>query len=64
MNSGITMFIYALILTIILYIIMKYMLNQSNPVAQDRSILIGAIVLIYLILFGYSMPNKINSNIM
>jgi len=33
-------------------------------VAQDRSILIGAFVLIYMILFGHSLPTSINKNIM
>lgn len=64
MDSGIMMFVHALIITIILYIIMKYIFKQSNPVAQDRSILIGAIVLIYMLLFGHGLPNHINPNIM
>jgi putative effector of murein hydrolase len=64
MDSGIMMFVHAFIITIILYIIMKYIFKQSNPVAQDRSILIGAIVLIYMILFGHGLPNNINPNIM
>lgn len=58
------MFVHALIITIILYIIMKYLLKQSSPVAQDRSILIGAIVLIYMLLFGHGLPNTMNPNIM
>jgi hypothetical protein len=57
------MFIHASIITIILYVIMKYILKQSVSVAQDRSILIGALVLVYMILFGHGLPNHINSNI-
>lgn len=63
MESGFTMFIHAVIITIILYVIMKYMLKQSVSVAQDRSILIGALILVYMVLFGHGLPNHINPNI-
>jgi len=63
MESGITMVIHSVIITFILYIIMVFMLKQSSSKAQDRSILIGAIILIYMILFGHGMPGRINSNI-
>jgi hypothetical protein len=63
MESGFTMFIHSAIITIVLYIIMKYILKQSESKAQDRSILLGAIVLIYMILFGHGLPTHINGNI-
>ena len=64
MESGFTMFIHSIVITILLYALMVYLLKQSVPVAMDRSILIGAIVLIYMILFGHSLPSsKINPNI-
>ena len=63
MESGFTMFIHSVIITVILYVIMKFILKQSEMVAQDRSILIGALTLVYMILFGHSLPTRINSNI-
>jgi hypothetical protein len=63
MESGFTMFIHSVIITTVLYIIMKYILKQSESKAQDRSILLGAIVLIYMILFGHGLPTHINGNI-
>jgi hypothetical protein len=63
MESGFTMFVHASIITAILYIIMKFLLKQTESKAQDRSFLIGAIVLIYMILFGHKLPGRINSNI-
>jgi len=64
MEGGFTMFIHSAIITAVLYVIMKFILKQSEMVAQDRSILIGAFVLIYMILFGHSLPTHINKNIM
>ena len=63
MEGGFTMFIHSTIITVILYVIMKFLLKQSDMVAQDRSILIGALTLVYMILFGHSLPTHINKNI-
>jgi len=63
-KSGTEMVLHCIIITAVLYAIMKHLLKQSAPVAMDRSILIGAIILIYMILYGHSFPpGKINSNI-
>jgi len=64
-EDGTQMVLHCIIITAVLYAIMKYALKQSNPVAIDRSILIGAVLLIYMILYGHSFPpGKINPNIM
>ena len=51
---------HAFIITIILYIIMKFLLRQSQNMALNRSILIGAVALVYMILFGHGLPTHIN----
>ena len=63
MESGLMMVFHALIITVILYFIMVYGLKQSSIKAENRSILIGAAILMYMILFGHGMPNKINSDL-
>lgn len=56
MERGLTMVFHSLIIGIILFILMFYLLKQKIEVAENRSILIAAIVLIYMILFGHSLP--------
>jgi len=63
METGFMHLIHSAIITIILYLIMRFGLKQSTMVAQDRSILIGALILIYMILFGHHLPTHINKNI-
>ena len=58
------MFIHSAIIAAVLYIIMKFGLKQSEMMAQDRSILIGALALVYMILFGHGLPTHINKNIL
>jgi hypothetical protein len=40
------------------------MLKQSCSMATDRSIVIGAVILIYLICFGTGGMNSFNRNLM
>jgi len=57
MERGLNMVLHSAIIGIILYFIMVVGLKQQASVAENRSILIAAFVLIYMILFGHSLPN-------
>ena len=61
MERGLTMLLHSIIISIILYVIMIFALKQSPHVAENRSLLIGAFALIYMILFGHGLPIKISS---
>jgi hypothetical protein len=39
---------------------MKFVLGQSQNMALNRSILIGALALAYMILFGHGLPTQVN----
>jgi hypothetical protein len=60
MERGLTMVIHSAIIGLILYFIMTLGLKQQAIVAENRSILIASGVLIYMILFGHGLPNKLN----
>ena len=55
------MVLHSAIIGIILYFIMVVGLKQQASVAENRSILIAAFVLIYMILFGHGLP-KLRKN--
>jgi hypothetical protein len=63
-ENGFIMFLHSAIIAVVLYLIMVIILKQKPNVALDRSILIGALTLVYMILFGHGLPYKINSNLM
>jgi hypothetical protein len=46
-----------------LYFLMTLVLRQNPVVAENRSILLAAVVLIYMILFGHGLPMSINKNL-
>ena len=55
--------IHSIILGVLLYVIMIYALGQRPIVAENRSILISAFVLIYMVMFGHGLPNKLNKDL-
>jgi hypothetical protein len=60
MEGSLVHVFHAFIITIILFIIMRFGLSQSQTMSLNRSILIGAFALIYMILFGHGLPTQIN----
>jgi len=63
MESGLTMLVHSAIIGVILYIFMVYILKQRQVVAENRSIVLAAVVLIYMIVFGHGMPTKVNKDL-
>ena len=63
MELGRMMFLHAVIIGILLYLFMIYILGQTPVVAENRSILLAAIILIYMILFGHGLPTALNKNL-
>ena len=57
------MFVHSILLGVLLYIIMVYVLGQRAIVAENRSILIAGLVLIYMVMFGHGLPNKLNKDL-
>lgn len=63
MERGLMMILHSIVIGLILYLIMVYIFEQKPIVAENRSILIASIILIYMILFGHGLPTKINKNL-
>ena len=64
MESGKMMLLHSLLIGIVLYLFMFFILRQRHAIAENRSILLAALSLIYMILFGHGMPKSINKNIL
>ncbi len=57
------MLLHSLLIGIFIYVFMIY-LGQSQIIAENRSILLSALILVYMILFGHGLPSSINKNLM
>jgi len=54
------MVIHSVVIGVALYAIMVLLLKQSPAIAENRSILVAACVLIYMIVYGHGLPGRIN----
>jgi hypothetical protein len=63
MEKGRMMLLHSIIIGLLLYVVMIFILGQTQVVAENRSILFAAIVLIYMIMFGHGLPTSINKNL-
>jgi type II secretory pathway pseudopilin PulG len=63
MEKGRMMLVHAIIIGILLYIFMIFALGQRQSVAENRSILLAGLILVYMILFGHGLPTSINKNL-
>ena len=62
-ENGRMMFLHSIIIGILLYVFMIYILGQNKIIAENRSILLAAVILVYMILFGHGLPMSINKNL-
>lgn len=63
MESGLTMLLHSIIIGIVLYLIMVYLLGQRQHVAENRTMVLSALILIYMVVFGHGIPTKINKDL-
>jgi len=63
MESGSMMLLHSVIIGVLLYLFMFFILKQNQAVAENRSILLAALVLVYMIMFGHGLPTSINKNL-
>ena len=55
------MILHAVLIGVAVYF---FVLKQKQVVAENRSILLAALVLVYMILFGHGLPTSINQNLL
>jgi len=63
MEKGRMMLLHSAIIGILFYVLMVFIIGQNENVAENRSILLAAVILIYMIIFGHGLPTSINKNL-
>ena len=56
MERGLVMVVHSIIIGLIAYAVMIYLLKQRPMMAENRSVLLGAVVLAYMVVFGHKAP--------
>jgi O-antigen ligase len=60
MERPLMMVVHSVLIALVLYLLMVFVLQQNNMVAETRSVFLGGLVLLYMIMFGHSLPGKLN----
>lgn len=63
MENGRIMLLHSAVIGVVLYLVMIFVLKQKQEVAENRSIILAALILIYMIVFGHGPPTSINKNL-
>ena len=58
------MLLHSAIIGVLLYLFMIFVLGQNENVAENQSILLAAVILIYMIVFGHGLPTSVNKNLL
>jgi len=58
------MVFHGVLLALVLYVLMKFVLGQSQAKALARSVLVGSLSVSYMVLFGHRLPGRVNGNVM
>jgi hypothetical protein len=58
------MVFHGVLLALVLYVLMHYVLGQSQSKSLARSVLVGSLAVSYMVLFGHRLPGRVNSNVM
>ena len=56
MERGLVHVCHSIVIGVIAYLLMLYVLKQSPTMAENRSVLLGALALAYMVAFGHGAP--------
>lgn len=55
-ERGLAMLTHSAIIAIVAYVAMVYAMKQPAMIAENRSLLVGSVALVYMLLFGHGLP--------
>ncbi len=59
MERGLIMVVHGIIIGLVAYAVMIYGLKQGPTMAENRSVLVGALAVAYMVVFGHQAPSMI-----
>ena len=62
-ERGLMMLLHSAIISVVIFLAMRYALKKDIKNSENTSLLFGSVTLIYMLLFGHGLPNKINKNL-
>ena len=57
MERPLNMLLHGALITVVLYLLMKFIFKQSNLKAEKYSIIVGTLATQYMLIFGHKLPS-------
>ena len=57
------MLVHSVVIMLMLFMLMHLGAGQPVAVAEDRSVAMGGLVLLYMVAFGHGLPIRLNPNL-
>ena len=61
MGKNLEHIVHSALIAAVAYLVMVFLLKQSKNVACNHSVLLFALVLVYMCLFGHSFPPRLSN---
>jgi len=62
-ERGLMHLFHSVAIGVVLYLALVYGVKWSAGKSENMSVLVGGLALVYMVMFGHGLPNKINSNL-
>ena len=63
MEGPLQMVFHGALVAVVLFVVMRFVLKQSDAKSMTRSVFAGLVVALYMVMFGHGAPGSINSNL-
>ena len=63
MEGPLEMVLHGAVVAVIVYVVCKFLFKESESKCMTRSVALGLVVALYMVVFGHRMPGKVNPNL-
>jgi len=60
MNQLVDKLLHAGLLSVIVFLVLRYVLGQSNSKSTNNSVLVGVVAIVYMLVTGRGLPQLLN----
>ena len=63
MEGPLHMVFHGALVAVVLFVVMRFVLKQSESKSMTRAVFVGLVVSLYMVMFGHGTPGRVNSNL-
>jgi hypothetical protein len=60
MNRLVDHLMHAALLSVVVFLVLRYLVGQSNSRSVNNSVLVGVVAMVYMVVVGHGLPQLLN----